>query len=204
MSWVLWGSLFMVCLMGAMSPGPSLAVVLRETVRNSRWHGVVAGLSHALGVGLWAFLTVHGLALLVTGQQLVFTALSWAGAAYLAWMGIKAWRHAGEAGTLDAGEAQVHSLMGAARAGAVVSLLNPKLALFFMALFSQFVSAEQSVLSQWLMIVTATVVDGAWYTLVALLLSHPRLLKALRRRAKFVERATGALLVGLAVRVVTL
>ncbi|MBR9883690.1 MAG: LysE family translocator [Oceanospirillales bacterium] len=204
MSWVLWGSLFMVCLMGAMSPGPSLAVVLRETVRNSRWHGVVAGLSHALGVGLWAFLTVHGLALLVTGQQLVFTALSWAGAAYLAWMGIQAWRHAGKGGSLDAGEAQVHSLMGAARAGAVVSLLNPKLALFFMALFSQFVSAEQSVLSQWLMIVTATVVDGAWYTLVALLLSHPRLLKALRRRAKFVERATGALLVGLAVRVVTL
>ncbi|MBV1790045.1 LysE family translocator [Marinobacterium sp. D7] len=204
MSWMLWGSLLLVCLMGAMSPGPSLAVVLRETVRNSRWHGVVAGLSHALGVGLWAFLTVHGLALLVTGQQLVFTALSWAGAAYLAWMGIQAWRHAGEAGVLDTGEAQVHSLLGAARAGAVISLLNPKLALFFMALFSQFVSADQSSLAQWVMILTATLVDGAWYALVALLLSHPRLLKALRRRAKWVERVTGTLLVGLAVRVVTL
>ncbi|GGB80128.1 amino acid efflux permease RhtB family protein [Marinobacterium zhoushanense] len=204
MSWMLWGSLLLVCLMGAMSPGPSLAVVLRETVRNSRWHGVVAGLSHALGVGLWAFLTVHGLALLVTGQQLVFTALSWAGAAYLAWMGVQAWRHAGEAGALDVGEARVHSLLGAARAGAVISLLNPKLALFFMALFSQFVSADQSSLTQWVMILTATLVDGAWYSLVALMLSHPRLLKALRRRATWVERATGALLVGLAVRVVTL
>ena len=74
MSLMLWGSLFLVCLMGAMSPGPSLAVVLRETVRNSRWHGVVAGLSHALGVGLWAFLTVHGLALLVTEHQGLYMA----------------------------------------------------------------------------------------------------------------------------------
>lgn len=203
MSWMLWGSLLLVCLMGAMSPGPSLAVVLRETVRNSRRHGVVAGLSHALGVGVWAFLTVHGLALLVTGHQLIFTALSWSGAAYLAWMGVQALRHAGEATPLSE-EGEVHSLLGAARSGAVISLLNPKLALFFMALFSQFVSADQGPAAQWVMILTATVVDGAWYSAVALMLSHPRLIGALRRRAKFVERVTGALLLGLAVRVVTL
>ncbi|TCK08166.1 LysE family translocator [Marinobacterium mangrovicola] len=204
MSLMLWGSLLLVCVMGAMSPGPSLAVVLRETVRNSRAHGVVAGLSHALGVGLWAFLTVHGLALLVAEHQTLYLTLSWAGAAYLAYMGVQAWRHAGEGGALQVADGSVHSLFGAARAGALVSLLNPKLALFFMALFSQFVSAEQSVLAQWVMVLTATIVDGAWYTLVALLLSHRRLLNALRRRAKLVERATGALLVGLAVRVVTL
>ncbi len=204
MSLMLWGSLFLVCVMGAMSPGPSLAVVLRETVRNSRMHGVVAGISHALGVGLWAFLTVHGLALLVAEHQGLYLALSWGGAGYLAYMGIQAWRHAGEGGSLNVSNGSVHSLFGAARAGALISLLNPKLALFFMALFSQFVSAEQSALAQWVMILTATVVDGAWYTLVALLLSQRRLLEALRQRTKLVERATGALLVGLAVRVVTL
>lgn len=204
MSLVLWFSLFLVCLMGAMSPGPSLAVVLRETVRNSRWHGVVAGLSHALGVGLWAFLTVHGLALLVTGQQLVFTILSWSGAAYLAWMGIQAWRHAGEARALEIGDGQAHTLFNAARAGALISMLNPKLALFFMALFSQFVHADQSAMAQWVLVLTATLVDGAWYTLVALLLSQPRMLKALRRRAGLVERITGAILLGLAIRVLTL
>ncbi|WP_432698299.1 LysE family translocator [Marinobacterium sp. YM272] len=204
MSLMLWGSLLLVCVMGAMSPGPSLAVVLRETVRNSRSHGVVAGISHALGVGLWAFLTVHGLALLVAEHQGVYLALSWAGAGYLAYMGIQAWRHAGESRVLQIGDVPRHSLFSAARAGVLISLLNPKLALFFMALFSQFVSAEQSVFAQWVMILTATLVDAAWYTLVALLLSQRRLLEALRRRATLVERATGALLVGLAVRVVTL
>lgn len=204
MSLMLWSSLFLVCLMGAMSPGPSLAVVLRETVRNSRWHGVVAGLSHAVGVGFWAFLTVHGLALLVAEHHGLYLALSWSGAAFLAWMGIQAWRHAGEARTLEIEAGQVHSLFSAARAGALVSLLNPKLALFFIALFSQFVSADQSALVQWLLILTAALVDGAWYSLVALLLSQPGLLKALRRRATLVERATGTILLGLAVRVVTL
>lgn len=204
MSLMLWSSLFLVCLMGAMSPGPSLAVVLRETVRNSRWHGVVAGLSHALGVGLWALLTVHGLALLVAEHHGLYLTLSWGGAAYLAWMGVQAWRHAGEARTLEIEAGKAHTLFSAARAGALISLLNPKLALFFIALFSQFVSADQNALVQWLMVLTAALVDGAWYTLVALLLSHPGLLKALRRRAALVERATGTILLGLAVRVVTL
>lgn len=202
MSLMLWSSLFLVCLLGAMSPGPSLAVVLRETVRNGRGHGVAAGLAHALGVGLWALLTVQGLALLVAQHQGLYQGISWGGAAYLAWMGFKAWRHAGQTQLLDVGAGPGHSLFGAARAGALISLLNPKLALFFMALFSQFVSLEQSALSQWVMILTAALVDGAWYSLVALLLSHPRLLKALRRRAAAVERVTGAILLGLAVRVV--
>ena len=204
MSLMLWLSLLLVCLMGAMSPGPSLAVVLRETVLNSRAHGIAAGLSHALGVGLWAFLTVHGLALLVAQHQLLFNLISWAGAGWLAWMGIQAWRHAGQSGVLDVEGQGARSLFSAARAGALISLLNPKLALFFIALFSQFVTAEQSLAVQWTLILTAAVVDGAWYTLAALLLSHPPLLRALRRRSALVERLTGTLLLGLAVRVVTL
>lgn len=204
MSLMLWLSLLLVCLMGAMSPGPSLAVVLRETVSNSRAHGIVAGLSHALGVGLWAFLTVHGLALLVAQQQWLFNLIGWAGAGWLAWMGVQAWRHAGQGAALALGEAQGRSLFSAARAGALISLLNPKLALFFIALFSQFVTVEQSVVVQWTLILTAALVDGAWYTLAALLLSHPPLLRALRRRSALVERLTAVLLVALAVRVITL
>jgi threonine/homoserine/homoserine lactone efflux protein len=73
---------------------------------------------------------------------------------------------------------------------------------FFTALFSQFVTADQTLSDQLLMVATATVVDGLWYSLVALLFSQSHLLAWLRRHLKRVEQLTGVVLIGLAVRVV--
>ncbi len=200
MSLMLWLSLLLICILGAMSPGPSLAVVLRQTVSNSRGHGIAAGCAHALGVGLWAAMTVWGLALLVSRHEMIYQAITWAGAAYLVWLGIGALRHAATP-ELQAQKAAHESLLSAARSGMLVSLLNPKLAVFFTALFSQFVSADQIWQDQMLMVLTAAIVDGAWYSLVAVLFSQPRLLAWLRRHLKRVEQLTGVVLIGLAVRV---
>ncbi|WP_010323364.1 LysE family translocator [Marinobacterium stanieri] len=200
MSLMLWLSLLLICVLGAMSPGPSLAVVLRQTVSNSRGHGIAAGCAHALGVGLWAAMTVWGLALLVSRHELAYQLITWAGAAYLVWLGIGALRHAATP-DIQAQKAGHESLLSAARSGLLISLLNPKLAVFFTALFSQFVSADQIWQDQVLMVLTATIVDGAWYSLVAVLFSQPRLLAWLRRHLKRVEQLTGVVLIGLAVRV---
>lgn len=200
MSLMLWLSLLLICVLGAMSPGPSLAVVLRQTVSNSRGHGIAAGCAHALGVGLWAAMTVWGLALLVSRHELAYQLITWAGAAYLVWLGIGALRHAATP-DIQAQKAGHESLLSAARSGLLISLLNPKLAVFFTALFSQFVSADQVWQDQVLMVLTATIVDGAWYSLVAVLFSQPRLLAWLRRHLKRVEQLTGVVLIGLAVRV---
>ena len=200
MSLMLWLSLLLICILGAMSPGPSLAVVLRQTVSNGRGHGIAAGCAHALGVGLWAAMTVWGLALLVSEYALVYQLITWAGAAYLVWLGIGALRHASTPQIQAQGGGQ-ESLLSAARSGLLISLLNPKLAVFFTALFSQFVSAGQVWQDQVLMVLTATVIDGAWYSLVALLFSQPRLLNWLRQHLKRVEQLTGVVLIGLAVRV---
>ena len=90
-----WLSLVAICCLGAMSPGPSLAVVLRHTISNGRTHGIVTAVSHAAGVALWALLTIWGLALLVVEWPLVYRLLTYAGAGYLMWMGIKALRAIG-------------------------------------------------------------------------------------------------------------
>ncbi len=200
MSLMLWLSLLLICVLGAMSPGPSLAVVLRQTVSNSRGHGIAAGCAHALGVGLWAAMTVWGLALLVSRHELAYQLITWAGATYLVLLGIGALRHAATP-DIQAQKAGHESLLSAARSGLLISLLNPKLAVFFTALFSQFVSADQIWQDQVLMVLTATIVDGAWYSLVAVLFSQPRLLAWLRRHLKRVEQLTGVVLIGLAVRV---
>lgn len=200
MSLMLWLSLLLICVLGAMSPGPSLAVVLRQTVSNGRGHGILAGCCHALGVGLWAAMTVWGLGVLVNDYQPLYQLITWLGAAYLVWLGINALRYAATP-ELQAGQGAKESYWQAARSGALISLLNPKLAVFFTALFSQFVTADQVLADQLILVLTATLVDGAWYSLVALLFSRPRLLQWLRRHLKRVEQLTGVVLIGLAVRV---
>ncbi|MGM0536051.1 MAG: LysE family translocator [Pseudomonadota bacterium] len=196
----LWLSLAAVCAMGAMSPGPSLALVLRHTLGGGRLPGVAAALAHALGVGFYALLTVWGLGALIVRFPLLFQAITWGGAAYLAWLGIKALR-AGRAGALDAA-AMATSRRQAAREGVLVALGNPKLILFFIALLSQFVTPEMSLAAKALVVLTAMVIDGGWYVLVAVGLSHSRVLPWLQARAQWLNRITGVLLLALALRVV--
>ncbi|MDR5907114.1 LysE family translocator [Franzmannia qiaohouensis] len=196
----LWLSLVAICAVGAMSPGPSLALVLRHTLGGGRLPGVVAALSHALGVGLYALLTVWGLGALIARQPLLFQFITWAGAAYLAWLGIKALR-AGRAAALEP-NAVLTTGPQAAREGMLVALGNPKLILFFVALLSQFVSPEMSVAAKALIVLTAMIIDGGWYVIVAVALSHSRVLPWLQARAHWVNRITGVLLIAIALRVV--
>ncbi|GHA94480.1 LysE family translocator [Modicisalibacter luteus] len=195
----LWLSLAAVCAMGAMSPGPSLAMVLRHTLGGGRTPGVVAGLSHALGVGFYALLTVWGLGAVITHQPMLFNMITWAGAAYLAWLGIKA-LGAGRGGALEA-QAVITNPVQAARDGVLVALANPKLILFFVALLSQFVSADMGWMAKAIIVATATLIDGAWYVLVAVALSHSRVMPWLQARAHWINRITGVLLLALALRV---
>ncbi|WP_048306177.1 LysE family translocator [Halomonas sp. PR-M31] len=198
MSLTLWLSLAAICAMGAMSPGPSLAMVLRHTLGGGRAPGMVAALSHALGVGFYALLTVWGLGAVIVHQPLLFTLITWSGAAYLAWLGVKALR-AGRQGVLSTG-AMTTSATLAARDGMMVALANPKLILFFVALLSQFVSADMDALAKALIVITAASIDAGWYVLVAIALSHSRLLPWLQHRAHWINRVTGVLLIALALR----
>lgn len=203
MTFAAWLPFLLICCLGAMSPGPSLAVVLKQTVNNGRLHGLVTSWFHAAGVGLWALATVSGLAVLLEQSQTVYLGITWAGAAYLAWLGLQALFSKAQ-GALEVEKSAPVSLWKSGIEGAMISVLNPKLAIFFIALFSQFISPDASLSDHLIIISTATLVDGLWYTLVALVLSHGTVLAALQRRSLVINRVTGIVLLGLALRVVTL
>lgn len=197
-----WLSLVAICCLGTISPGPSLAVILRHTVSNGRSHGIFAAITHAIGVAAWAMLTIWGLALLVTETPILYKLLTYAGAAYLAWMGIKAIRAA--TGSQLGIEKEKATLSEAARDGAMVSLLNPKLAIFFIALFSQFISADLNIFDKSVMIATVASIDIIWFIFVAVVLSHSRVINTLQKQSDNINKVSGIVLVGVALRVVTL
>ena len=89
----------------------------------------------------------------------------------------------------------------AARDGIAISLFNPKIMLFFLALFSQFVLVADNLVGQSLIVLTPLIVDGLWYTLIALMLSHPSVLPKLRSKAALIDKLSGVVLILLAIRV---
>ena len=198
-----WLSLLAICVLGAISPGPSLAAVMKSTVQGSRTHGLVTAISHATGIGIYAFLVAAGIGIIITTTPLLFHLITWVGAAYLTWMGFRAIT---SAATLVGEQANSHtlSLKQAAVDGFLVSFLNPKIAVFFLALFSQFVTHESSMGTQALMALLATLCDGIWYCIVASIAGHGKVLPALKKRAALINRLCGALLILVALRILVM
>jgi threonine/homoserine/homoserine lactone efflux protein len=201
MTLVQWLTLAGVCFLGAASPGPSLALIAQTSLGSGRTAGIAAAWSHALGIGGYALLTALGIAALLASEPLLFSAIKLAGAAYLLYLAWGALRGAGAgAGEAIPGEdtaARNHSRR-AARDGFAIALLNPKIALFMLALFSQFLRPGYGWPEVLLMAATATIIDGAWYTLVATLLTREDWLQRLRTKASLIDRCFALLLALLA------
>ena len=192
-----WLLLIGVCALGAMTPGASLAVVTRHTLRGSARAGVSAGLAHAAGIGVYAAATVAGLVVVLRGFPQLEIAIRLAGSLFLLWLALGSWRAAAR----PAPEPDAQAGANAVRDGFLIAFLNPKVALFFLALFSQFVSAEMAMAARVQVAATAVVIDAAWYSLVALLLARGPMLAALRRHHDKVERTTAGVLALIAVGV---
>ncbi|MBB1268663.1 LysE family translocator [Shewanella sp. SR44-3] len=195
-----WLGLLAICCLGAMSPGPSLAMVVRHTLSGGRLHGIVCAWAHSIGIGFYALVTLLGLGVVLKEAPLVFNIIAILGALYLAWLGLQA------LGSKGASEQKLEArsqsgLLVAARDGLGISLFNPKILLFFLALFSQFVLAANTASGQLLIVATPLIIDGLWYTVIAMLLSHGSVLPKLRAKSALIDKVSGIVLIVLAINV---
>lgn len=195
-----WVTLVGICFLGACSPGPSLAIVLKHSLTGGRLQGSVVAMAHAFGVGLYALLSISGLALVIVTSERLFALLQWVGALYLIWLGLKGLRSK----AADPAEPVLTeaALGAAARDGFMIVFLNPKIALFFIALFAQLVGVDNNSLDKLICAFTAMIVDGLWYLLMAWLMSQPRWHSRLQRNAHWLQRLFGVILIGLAAKLV--
>lgn len=198
----LWLSLVTICVLGAISPGPSLALVIKNTLHGGHGQGYATAISHGLGVAVYAAITATGIGIIIVNSPTVFAIIQYAGAAFLLYLGAKALMSKQAPVDLDLQSSNNKNKINGWRDGFLIAFLNPKLAIFFLALFSQFVDANAG--WQQKMIMTATVggIDTLWYCLVTYGLSRGPVLNKLKANHHIVDRITGCFLILLAARVV--
>ena len=185
MSLIAWLTLIGVCILGAMSPGPSLAVILQNRVQKSLSDALIASWAHAAGIFFWALAACTILGSLFQRIPTVKNYLTIAGAAFLIYLAIKSW---GSHSSLDS--TQNTQLPAAWLTGISISLLNPKIFVFFTALFSQLIPEGVSVATLSGMATVAGLVDGIWYSFVSLLVGHIGLDKSLSRHRVLLNRVS--------------
>jgi threonine/homoserine/homoserine lactone efflux protein len=187
------------------TPGPDMLYVIARSVGEGRTAGIVSSLGIAAGCLVHTLAVALGLAGLLRAVPIAFEIVKWMGAAYLVWLGVRALRKHG----IAAGHATIAPASKAAifRQGMLTNVLNPKVALFFLAFLPQFVDPERGPVALQLVSlgvlfnVSGTLVN----TLVAVLASGAGAWS--RRRfgeAPAMRRVTGVLFIGLGVRLALL
>ena len=84
-----WLQLAAICFFGAISPGPSLAVVVSNTIVKGRAYGVVTGIGHGVGIGLWALLTAAGIVNVIVDRSGSLLLIQSLGACLIAYIGFR-------------------------------------------------------------------------------------------------------------------
>tara|TARA_B100000287_G_scaffold415073_1_gene448274 strand:+ start:1888 stop:2511 length:624 start_codon:yes stop_codon:yes gene_type:complete len=191
-----WAALATVFMLGAMSPGPSLAVVLRNTVSGGRRQGISTGIGHGMGFGIYAFLSAFGIATALSANENVEYFLRWGGIAILLWLGYNFIRHAFSDNSPNPG----HEESGGPSEGAgfvqgfSIAILNPKIMAWMLALYAPFIEAESSLETLIGMGLLGMAIDGSWYVSVAVLLTAGNRVELLRSKAHLIDGAMGLLM----------
>jgi threonine/homoserine/homoserine lactone efflux protein len=180
-------------ILGATSPGPSLAVVLRNTMIGGRSRGLSCAIGHGIGFGFYAAAVVFGLVTIMTEMPTLFTVLQIIGIVFLVYLGY---------GIYTATESKLE-YEGGNREGFVegffIAFLNPKIAVFMLAVLSSVLEPGMSSDTKWIIAIMGMSIDTIWYVLVALVLSNSNLLSKIENNQIFMNRITGLLMFGLAI-----
>jgi threonine efflux protein len=180
-------------LLAAMSPGPSFITVSRTALASGRSAGLASALACGFGVLPWAIGALLGLVIVFHQAPWLYTALKAAGGLYLLYLAVLIWRQAASPIELADGLPRQSPSQAFAQTF-LTQITNPKVAVFFSAIFVSVLPADPPL---WMMLAILGVVfanEAAWYSIVALSLSAARPRALYLRLKSVLDHAIGALL----------
>ena len=191
-----WYILALVCLAGAASPGPSWILLINSVVKDGHKAGIAFGIAHGLGIFVYAVLVVSGLIVLLSVAPWFSIVLELTGLLFLLWLSFSMIKNSFQKASIDAGSSHIVSapLLDSFRNGFLIVFLNPKIAAFFLAIFSQFLNAASNLQSKFILVATATLVDGLWYILLTFIIAIPKFTNFVKISEKKIEFSLGFLL----------
>src|SRR6266850_692224 len=190
-------------LIGAVSPGPSFVLIARTAIAVSRLDGLAAALGMGLGAALFAAAALLGLQALLTNVPSVYLGLKGFGALYLLYLAVRLWKGAPEPIVLSPASSGFPTTP--ARSfflGLATQVSNPKTAIVYASIFAALLPAGQSASSALAIVFMIFAMETGWYALVAVAFSAARPRQAYLRSKMWIDRAAGAVLALLGLKLI--
>ena len=188
MSTVTFLQIFFVCLLGAMSPGPSMVVVINNAIFKNRYHGILTSVGHGIGISIYALFAVLSVGLIIKTNLFFFNILQFLSVLFLIYLGIKSLISKSEINF------NAESSNGGAKSffqGFSISILNPKIFIWFIAIYSQFMSENNDILFNIYLVFTAGIVDAIWYCLLSFIVTSNFAINRLKNKSEILQKIVG-------------
>ena len=194
MTLITFGQVFIVCLLGAMSPGPSMAVVIHNAIFKGRYNGILTSIGHGVGIAIYATFAVLGLGLIIETNIIIFNSLKSLSIIFLIFIGMKSILNKEKLNLekKDVKEKTISFLQGFS-----ISILNPKILVWFIAIYSQFMSVNNGLIFNIYLVLIAGIVDAFWYIFLTLAVTTASALTFFQTKILLIKKIQGFLFIAI-------
>ncbi|PCI25421.1 amino acid transporter [Candidatus Peregrinibacteria bacterium] len=196
------GTVTLIHLLAVMSPGPDFIVAVQNSISYSRKAGIWTAVGFGLGVIVHIFYSIAGLAIVISQSIVLFNVIKLMGAAYLVYIGVKSMTSKSEEIDIEEGlEKKQISSFEAIKMGFLTNVLNPKVTLFFLSLFTMVISPDtpMSILTILSLIIIMNTI--LWFSLLAIFFTQKKVRNIYHKFEGVFNKTFGGLLVGLGITV---
>ncbi len=196
------GTVTVINILGAVSPGPDFIVTVQNSIQHSRLKGFLTGLGVACGLLIHISYCAAGIGLIISTSPWLFSLFKIAGSSYLIWLGISSILSKSHSKEVDeTGEKTMISNRKAFRTGLFTNLLNPKAMLFFLSLFTFVMNPMPPVpiviICGAIIFLTAVV----WFAMVSYFFTEKHIQKVFFRFEKTINSILGLILIYIGIRI---
>ena len=192
MTLITFGQVFIICLLGAMSPGPSMAVVINNAIFKGRNSGILTSIGHGIGIAIYATFAVLGLGLIIETNLFIFNGLKILSIIFLIFIGIKSILNK-EKLSLEKKDIKKNTI--SFLQGFSISILNPKILVWFIAIYSQFMSIDNELIFNIYLVSIAGIIDACWYIILTLVVTTASALSFFQTKLMLIQRVQGFLFI---------
>ena len=192
MTFLLFIQITFVCLLGAMSPGPSMMVVINNAIFKNKFNGILTAIGHGFGIGIYALFAVIGVGLIIKTNVFIFNSLKFLSIIFLFYLGIQAIIKKDQ---IEYDKTNIKSGMQSFLQGLSISILNPKIFIWFIAIYSQFMSLNNTYFFNISLVLIASIVDALWYLLLVNLVTFHSVLELIKNKSYLMQKIVGFLFI---------
>ncbi len=175
-----------------MSPGPSMVLVINNAIFKNRFHGILTSIGHGIGIGIYALFAVLGVAIIIKTNIFLFNGIKIISIIFLIYLGVKSIISKNK---LDFYRKDFKGGMTSFFQGFSISVLNPKIFIWFVAIYSQFMSVDNNIIFNTYLVLTASIVDIIWYVSLTFLVTSKVTLKFIKNRNILLQKFVGSVFI---------